>query len=67
MSRLELLRMKRTASSYGASLTLLEQLELDRLEAELDEWRRGGGTERHPPHLGATAGLAPATPFLCEG
>jgi hypothetical protein len=58
--------MKRTASSYGASLTLLEQLELERLETELDEWRRGGSAERRPPYGGA-ASHVPSSPFLYEG
>jgi hypothetical protein len=41
MSRLDFLRMKRTASSYGLPLTFVEQLELERLEADLDDSRHG--------------------------
>jgi hypothetical protein len=41
MTRLDQLRMRRTVSSYGESLTFLEELELARLEAELDDLRRG--------------------------
>ncbi len=33
--------MRRAASSYGEPLTLLEELELARLEAELDDLRHG--------------------------
>jgi hypothetical protein len=59
MTRLDLLRMKRTASSYGAPLTLLEQLELDRLEAEIDDLRHGRSVAADEPHGGSIA-----TPFL---
>ncbi len=45
MSRLDLLRMKRTASTYGQPLTLLEQLELARLEADLTDQRLGRAPE----------------------
>ncbi len=41
MTRLDQLRMRRAASSYGEPLTLLEELELARLEAELDDLRHG--------------------------
>jgi hypothetical protein len=41
MARLDQLRMRRTASSYGEPLTFLEELELARIEAELDDLRRG--------------------------
>ena len=59
MTRLDLLRMKRTASSYGAPLTLLEQLELDRLEAELDDLRHGRSVVADQAHEGSLV-----TPFL---
>jgi hypothetical protein len=50
--------MKRTASSYGAPLTLLEHLELDRLEAEIDDLRHGRSVSADEPHAGSL------TPFL---
>jgi len=59
MTRLELLRMKRTASSYGTPLTLAEQLELDRLEGELDDLRHGRGSTVDETRAGSLA-----TPFL---
>lgn len=59
MTRLDLLRMKRTASSYGAPLTLLEQLELERLEAEIDDLRHGRSVAGDEPREGSLV-----TPFL---
>jgi hypothetical protein len=41
MSRLDLLRMKRDCASYGPPLTPYEQVELHRLEDELDDLRYG--------------------------
>jgi len=65
-SRLGLLRMKRAASSYGQGLTLLEQLELTRLEAELEDQRRGRSADdlarRHPSDFACD----PASAILCE-
>jgi hypothetical protein len=51
--------MKRTASSYGTPLTLAEQLELDRLEAELDDLRHGRSVAADETRAGSLV-----TPFL---
>jgi hypothetical protein len=48
MSRLDLLRMKRTAASYGQPLTMLEQIELNRLEADLEDRRLGRCADAAP-------------------
>jgi hypothetical protein len=66
MSRLDLLRMKRTASSYGQSLTLLEQLELARLEADLDDQRLGRGADTELRYREPALAHDPAAAFLCE-
>jgi hypothetical protein len=49
MSRIDLLRMERAASSYGEPLTFLEQLELARLEAEVEDQRRGWSADARTP------------------
>ncbi len=46
MTRLEMLQVKRCSSSYGPGLTPYEQLELARLESELDDKRLGRGPHR---------------------
>ena len=67
MSRLDLLRMKRTASTYGQPLTLLEELELARLESDLADRRLGRATEGERPPAERRSVYDPAAAVLCEG
>ncbi len=67
MSRLDLLRMKRTASTYGQPLTLLEQLELARLEADLADRQLGRPSEAERPQSERRLGHDPAAAVLWEG
>ncbi len=67
MSRLDLLRMKRTASTYGQPLTLLEQLELARLEADLADRQLGRPLVAERPRGERRLEYDPAAGVLCEG
>ncbi len=63
MSRLELLRFKSAASSYGQPLTFVEQLELERLEEELNDARQG---RRDPGGVAECRGATRVETLICE-
>ncbi len=67
MSRLEFLRVKRAASSYGQPLTFFEQLELERLEAELSDARLGYDGGLGAADIERRRSVRPAETFVYEG
>ncbi len=67
MSRLEFLRVKRAASSYGQPLTFFEQLELERLEAELSDAHLDGSSRLAAPNVERRRNALSAETFVYEG